>query len=201
MRKKRLRRIFFLRPAITVARDLLGMYLVRSFRGGIRAGKIVETEAYLGAIDKASHSYGGKVTPRNISEYLCGGHVYIYLCYGMYWQLNVTVMKEGCPECVLIRALEPIISKAAPAPSNICALRTLTSGPGRLCRWLQLKGSFDREDLVTSRRLWIEDRGVKVPRSQIVAAPRIGIEYAGKWARVPLRFFIAGNRFVSHPAR
>jgi len=197
--RQRLTRGFFLRPALAVAKDLLGKVLVRSWGGGVRAGKIVETEAYVGVRDRASHAYGGKITPRNRSEYLRGGHIYIYLCYGMYWQLNLTVMQEGVPECVLIRALEPLAGASArgAGAAGLAALRRTTAGPGRLCRWLRLGRSFDREDLVESERLWVEDRGGRVPRSQIIAAPRIGIDYAGEWAGKPYRFLVAGSPFVS----
>lgn len=195
--QRRISRAFFIRPARTVARDLLGKVLVRSLGGKRLAGRIVETEAYVGIGDRASHAYGGKVTPRNISEYRKGGHVYIYLCYGMHWQLNITAQREGNPECVLIRALEPVDAPGAPSPALRRRLRALTAGPGRLCRWMRLDRSFDREDVTTSRRLWIEDRGQTVPGGLIVAAPRIGIDYAGEWALKPLRFYVASNPFVS----
>jgi 3-methyladenine DNA glycosylase len=106
MRPKRLGRNFFTQPTLKVARELLGKYLVRKIDSRKLVGKIIETEAYIGPKDKASHAYGGKITPRNKAEYLVGGHIYIYLIYGMYWQLNVTTSEEGKPECVLIRALE-----------------------------------------------------------------------------------------------
>jgi len=147
--------------------------------------------------DRASHAYGGKVTPRNVSEYLEGGHVYIYLCYGLYWQLNVTVQAAGNPECVLIRALEPLHAPQAPSPAELRRLRTLAAGPGRLCRWLRLGRSFDREDVTRSRRIRIEDHGIAVGRNLVVAAPRIGIDYAGEWAGMPLRFYIKSNPYVS----
>ncbi len=105
--KRRLKRNFFLKPTLTVSKELLGKYLVHRTKGGILSGKIVETEAYIGPQDKASHAFGGKATTRNLAEYLKGGHIYIYLVYGMYWQFNISTLKEGKPECVLIRALEP----------------------------------------------------------------------------------------------
>jgi DNA-3-methyladenine glycosylase len=195
---KRLGRKFFLRPAVIVAKDLIGKFLVRQFPSQNLSGMIVETEAYLGVYDRASHAYGGKVTPRNASEYLEGGHVYIYLCYGMYWQLNITVLEEGVPECVLIRALEPVVEAKEKSTKQ---LRKLASGPGRLCRWMKLNRSFDREDIITSKKLWIEDRGVKIDSSKIIATKRIGIDYAGNWAKKPLRFLLSQNPFVSVPAK
>lgn len=185
----RLSRSFFIKPTLKVAKELLGKYLVRKIGQRKLVGKIVETEAYIGPRDKASHAFGGKVTKRSKTEYLIGGHVYIYLCYGMYWQLNITTEKAGKPECVLIRALEPINKKER--------LKRVASGPGKLCRWLKLNKSFNEEDLVKSKRIWLEDRGVKIKKSDIVATERVGIDYAGSWAKKPWRFYLRGNLFVS----
>ncbi|GAI25952.1 unnamed protein product [marine sediment metagenome] len=188
-RLKRLKRSFFIRSTLVVAKDLLGKYLVRKVGNKKLIGKIVETEAYIGPKDRASHAYGGKVTPRNKTEYLIGGHIYIYLCYGMYWQFNVTTEKAGKPECVLIRALEPLNAKAKS--------KKVASGPGKLCQWLKLNKSFDREDLVKSKRIWLEASGEGIKKSQLVAAKRIGIEYAGSWKNKPWRFYISDNPFIS----
>jgi len=187
---KRLGRNFFTRSTLKVARELLGKYLVRKIGKTLKVGKIVETEAYIGPYDKASHAFGGKVTPRNRAEYLIGGHCYIYLVYGMYWQFNITTNKEGKPECVLVRAIEPIIK-------NNLKFKNLTNGPGKLCQWLKLDKSFYGEDLTESKRLWIEDRGEEIPPSQIIRAKRIGIDYAEEWAEKPWRFYIKNNKFVS----
>ncbi|MBM4401764.1 MAG: DNA-3-methyladenine glycosylase [Candidatus Cloacimonetes bacterium] len=184
---KRLKRKFFARPTLVVAKDLLGKYLVRKIGKEILAGKIVETEAYIGPFDRASHAFGGKVTPRNKAEYLIGGHVYIYLVYGMYWQLNITTAPAGRPECVLIRSLEP---------KNVDF--HLTNGPGKLCRFLKLDKSFYAEDLTSSSRLWLEDRGVRIVLSQIISSPRIGIDYAGPiWSKKPWRFYLSDSPAVS----
>jgi DNA-3-methyladenine glycosylase len=168
---------------LTVAKDLLGKNLVRKVGRKKTMAKIVETEAYIGPKDKASHAFGGKITPRNKTEYLEGGHIYIYLCYGIHWQLNITTAKAGEPECVLIRAL------ASPE----------ATGPGKLCRWMKLDKSFDGEDLTKSKRIWLEDCGCKIKRSQIVATKRIGIDYAEEWAEKPWRFYIKDNPYVSRP--
>lgn len=168
-----------------MSKELLGKYLVKKIRGKIIAGKITETEAYIGPKDKASHAFGGKRTARNEAEYLVGGHVYIYLVYGMHWQFNISTGEEGSPECVLIRALE------AKLPRGSLASKNPANGPGRLCRWLKLDKSFYAEDLTKSKRLWLEDRGIKVRRSEIKSGPRIGIDYAGPlWAKKPWRFWI-----------
>ncbi|MCD6500583.1 DNA-3-methyladenine glycosylase [bacterium] len=178
MKNKKLTRSFYIRPTLKVAKDLLGKYIVRKRGKKKLVGKIIETEAYIGPQDKASHAYGGKVTPRNRAEYLIGGHIYIYLVYGMYWQMNISTFKEGKPECVLIRALD----------SN---LKSLADGPGKLCRYLKLNKSFYGEDLTKSKRIWLEDRGEKVKPSQITSTKRIGIDYAGTyWSRRKWRFLI-----------
>jgi len=177
MRRKLLRR-FYVRPTLKVAKGLLGKYIVRRISKKEIAGKIIETEAYIGPKDKASHAYGGKITPRNWVEYLEGGHLYIYLVYGMYWQLNIVTEKAGKPECVLIRALD------------------LANGPGKVCSCLKLDKSFNGEDLTPSsrgggRRIWLEDRGEKIKSSQILATRRIGIDYAGPyWSRRKWRFVL-----------
>jgi DNA-3-methyladenine glycosylase len=177
--RKRINRKFYIRPTLIVAKDLLGKYIVRKIGKKELSGKIIETEAYIGPQDKASHAYQGKFTPRNKAEYLIGGHIYIYLVYGMHWQLNISTYQEGRPECVLIRALD----------SN---LGNLASGPGKLCRYLKLDKSFYGEDLTKSQRIWLEDRGVRVKLHQIKTAKRIGIDYAGPyWANKKWRFFIS----------
>lgn len=184
--RRRLGKSFYQRDTLQVAQDLLGKYIVRKWRGREIKGKIVETEAYIGPQDKAAHSYQGKVTPRNKVVYLPGGRIYIYLVYGMYWQLNVTTSLFGKPECVLIRALEP---------ENTA--ERVASGPGKLCRYLKLNKSFYGEDLTKSKRIWLEDRGEMVEKNDIVRQERIGIDYAQEWAKKPWRFYIRHNTFVS----
>jgi len=189
---KRIQRKFFTRPTLEVAKDILGKYLIRKINGKFLIGKIVETEAYIGPKDKASHAYLGKRTIRNEAEYLIGGHIYIYLVYGMYWQLNISTNKENKPECILIRALEPIVNRKS---AKIC---NLANGPGKLCRWLKLDKSFYAEDLTKSGRIWLEDSGEKIDEKEIKAAPRIGIDYAGYyWAKKNLRFYLKSNPCVS----
>lgn len=180
MKNKKLTRSFYTRPTLRVAKELLGKYIVRKTGKKELAGKIIETEAYIGPQDKASHAFEGKVTPRNKAEYFIGGHIYIYLVYGMYWQLNVSTSQKGKPECVLIRALE------IPGESG-----EIASGPGKLCRYLKLDKSFYGEDLTGSKRIWLEDRGEKVKPSQIMSTKRIGIDYAGTyWSRRKWRFLL-----------
>ncbi|MEM4318684.1 MAG: DNA-3-methyladenine glycosylase [Candidatus Pacearchaeota archaeon] len=219
---QRLGRSFYMQPTLKAAKELLGKYFVRNYKGKLLVGKIVETEAYIGPDDKASHAYSkkiqtekeklkvikkafqrisnyvdnkekfilrlikgkGKVTYRNIAEYLKGGHIYIYLIYGNYYQCNVTTSQEGVPECVLIRAAEPI--------SNFKGAK----GPGLFCTNFKLDASFYGEDLCKSKRVWLAE-GEKIKPNQIVATKRIGIEYAMECKNLPWRFYIKDNPWVS----
>ena len=176
--KRKLSRKFYTGDTLKVSKELLGKFIVRKIGNKELSGRIIETEAYIGPRDKASHAYGGKITPRNKAEYLVGGYIYIYLVYGMYWQLNITTAKEGSPECVLIRALD---------------LGKIANGPGKVCRYLQLDKKFYGEDLTKSARIWLEDRGEKINVSRISATGRIGIDYAGPyWSRRKWRFVLNG---------
>lgn len=176
MKNKRLKRNFYTQPTLEVAKNLLGKYIVRKIGNKELEGKIIETEAYIGPHDKASHAYKGKITPRNRAEYMIGGHIYIYLVYGMYWQLNISTYEERKPECVLIRALD---------------LGKLANGPGKVCRYLKLDKSFYGEDLTKSKRIWLEERGENMKPEQILATSRIGIDYAGPyWSKRKWRFLL-----------
>ena len=186
---KRIRRNFYLRPTLVVARQLLGKYLVRKIGREIKKAKIVEVEAYIGPKDKASHAYGGRITQRNKAIYLAGGHAYVYLCYGIHWMLNLVTQDKGIPECVLVRAVQPVI------PCKIIPYN-LVNGPAKLCRWLKIDGTLNEEDLVNSNRLWLE-KGEDITKDQIVASERIGVEYAQEWAKKPWRFYLRDNLFVS----
>jgi len=181
-----------------VARDLLGRLLVVPTSGGARvSGVIVETEAYRGPEDRASHAFAGRRTERTRTMYAIGGTAYVYFVYGMYHQFNVVTGVEDVPHAVLVRALEPV--------EGIALMRrrrrgrddaSLTSGPGKLCVALGIDRRLDRADLL-GRRVWLEDGRGGLPRSAIQTGPRVGIDYAGDWARRPWRFWIKGNPFVS----
>ncbi len=162
---------FFDRSSVVVARELLGKYLVRRYRGRTTALMITEAEAYEGPRDKASHAYRGR-TERNAVMFEGAGRWYVYFIYGMYWMLNVVAGPHGYPAAVLIRGVE-----GAP-------------GPGRLTKALRIDKGLNGRTAGRASGLWIEDRGVKVPRSRIVRTPRIGVAYAGEWAAKPYRFFI-----------
>lgn len=189
---------------ITVARRLLGQRLVRILDGQRLAGIIVEVEAYLGAEDRAAHTWNGRRTPRNQSMYLPGGHAYVYFTYGNHHCLNVVCGRKDEGIAVLIRALEPtdglvfMQSRRAKAKS----VRDLCSGPGKLTEALAIDRSLDGVDLRISNTLFIEQiRPRTLVKSQILQTPRIGLnptaEWPGDWATRPLRFLIRQNLFVS----
>jgi DNA-3-methyladenine glycosylase len=170
---KILTRGYFNRPTLTVARSLVGKYLIRCIDGREIAGKIVEVEAYVGSEDKACHASKGR-TQRTEVMFGPAGVAYIYLIYGMYHCLNVVTEREEFPSAVLIRAIE--------------LDGELIDGPGRLCRSLQINRSLNRMDLTTGESLWFEDRGEAVGRRTVGAYPRIGVDYAGTWAKKLWRF-------------
>lgn len=196
---KKLSRSFYTESTLTIAKKLLGKYLVHHTSKGKLVGKIVETEAYIGPYDKASHAYKNKLTQRNQAEFLVGGHIYIYLVYGMYWQLNISTSDHGKPECVLIRALEPVAGleqmKQLRYNSNI---GSLTNGPGKLCIAMKLDKTFYGVDLAGNNKIYLEDQGDKILGKNIVSVARIGIDYAGPyWVKKKWRFYIRNNKFVS----
>jgi len=171
-----LKRAFYERPTVTVARDLLGQVIIL---GGATA-RIVETEAYLGAGDAAAHSYSG-ITRRTQVIFGEPGHAYVYLIYGMHYCLNVVAEAKDIAGCVLIRAVEPVGSVLG-----------ATNGPGKLTRALGITLAHNGCDL-TKGPLKIH-AGLQIPEDEIVTSCRIGIT---KSADLPLRFFVKGNRFVS----
>ena len=194
----KLSRDFYLRSdTLRVARDLLGKLIVVPDDKGQRvSGMIVETEAYLGEIDRAAHSFAGRRTPRNEVTYGVGGYAYVFFIYGMYYQLNIVCSEVDSPHVVLIRAVEPVegveIMRERRGPMKD---RNLTSGPGKLCIALGIDRGFNGEDL-SDTRIWLEDHR-SFADSEIVVGKRIGIDYAGEDANLPLRFWVKGNEFVS----
>lgn len=196
----RLGRAFYAREeTLAVARELLGKRLVVPTDAGERvSGRIVEVEAYLGAEDKAAHSYGWRRTARTETMYAKGGTAYVFFVYGMHHQFNVVTGPEGTPTAVLVRAIEPEegieIMRERRAVSKE---RELTSGPGKLCKALAIDRSFDGEDMTKSTRVWLEDAGARARPEEIAAGPRIGIAYAEEYALKPWRLWMKGNPFVS----
>jgi DNA-3-methyladenine glycosylase len=180
-RTRRLARADFERSTLRVARELLGKFIVHRRRGRRIAAMIAETEAYQGPKDRASHAYGGRRTPRVEPLWREGGTVYVYLVYGMHWLLNFSTAGAGKPEGVLVRGVLV----------DVRAGQFLISGPGRVTRHLRIDKRLDGADAVTSRHLWIEDRGVRIPPREVRTGPRVGVDYAGRyWAARPWRFRI-----------
>lgn len=186
------------RDPVSVAQSLLGRRLVRVVDGRRLAGTIVEVEAYLGAPDKAAHTFAGRRTPRNESMYLGGGHAYVYFTYGMHHCLNVVCGRPGDGVAVLLRALEPTEGVEAMFARRPAAARPrdLCSGPGKLTQALDVDRRLDGVDLKTSGQLFIE-RARAVEPHRIASTARIGVGYAGWWARRRLRYLINGNPYVS----
>ncbi|MDO8492344.1 MAG: DNA-3-methyladenine glycosylase [bacterium] len=179
MTRKRLTRAFFNRPTLTVAKELLGKFLVRKIGRKTITAMITETEAYCGPNDLASHASRGK-TPRTEIMFGPPGHAYIYLIYGMYHCFNIVTEKENYPAAVLIRAVAPTYRRGN-GPVN---------GPGKLCRYFQIDKSLNNEDLTENKRLWVEDCKTKIKPNQIRRLPRIGVGYAGSYKDKLWRFFI-----------
>jgi len=179
----KLPRTFYDRDTIEVAHALLGTYLVHIRDGTASIGRIVEVEAYLGPHDLAAHSARG-LTPRTRVMFGPPGHAYVYLIYGMYRCMNVVTQAEGQPSAVLLRAVEPV--------ANIDAR---TQGPGLLCQAMGIDMHLNGHDL-TSEDFYVaaDDES---PRIRIVKRPRIGVDYAGHWARRLLRFYVKDSAYVS----
>lgn len=195
---KKLPRKFYTRAGVlTVARELLGKLLVVPATDGTRvSGMIVETEAYRGPQDRASHAYGGRRTKRTETMFGQGGTVYVYFVYGMYYQFNVVTSVPETPHAVLIRALEPVeglnwMRRRRQGQLDL----NLTNGPGKLCIALGIDRKLDCADLLGDQ-VWIEG-GKKGPALHIASGPRIGIDYAKEWIDKPWRYWLKDNPFVS----
>lgn len=179
---RRLDKKFFRQPTLSVARQLLGKYLIVKRKGKFQIGQITETEAYVGPHDKASHASRGK-TQRNKTMWDSPGKLYVYLIYGIYHCLNIVTEKKGFPAAVLIRGLKPVFE-----------IGSKTDGPGKLCRELGISQKDTGIDITESRQIYIKD--ISLPahwrgeKSQIKAAPRIGVDYAGEWAYKKWRFVV-----------
>lgn len=230
----------FMMGSEELAQRLLGSTLVRELDDGqLLRALIVETEAYLGVKDRASHSFGARRTARNESMYSRGGHAYVYFTYGMHWCFNVVAGEVDDPIAVLVRAAEPLRGvttmralrgwPSAPIDTDGTGEQAcdrpgrqfgkdrdrrlqnsaLCRGPANLCKALQIDRALDGWDLTRGQRLWIESEPAHAPHApqsradvpRVRCSARIGVEYAGAWARRRLRWFIAGHASVSHARR
>lgn len=195
---KRLTSLFFNRKTTLVAQELLGKVLVYKSKQGTLSGIIVETEAYTGPKDLASHASRGK-TPRNEIMFNSAGFWYIYLIYGFYHCLNIVTEGKNYPAAVLIRAVEPIsgIELMKKRRRNE-KLENLTNGPGKLCQAFSIDKKLNTTSATSKKSpLFIGDLDIKIPKSKIVQTKRIGVDYAQAWKDKPLRFYIKDNLFVS----
>lgn len=183
---------------VLVAKELLGKIVVTKFNGIETSGRIVEVEAYNGEIDKASHAYGGRRTNRTEVMYAHGGVAYVYLCYGIHHLFNVVTNDKDIPHAILIRAIEPLtgIEDMLIRTNKRKADHTLTRGPGNVSKALGIQTKHTSISLL-SKELYIADDGKIYANKEIIASPRIGVDYAGKDAELRYRFYVKGNPYVS----
>ena len=191
----KLPRSFYSRSTLDVANDLLGKVLIRRLGRRKLAGRIVETEAYVGPHDLACHASKGH-TPRTAVMFGPPGFAYVYMIYGFYFCLNVVTEPEGYPAAVLIRAVEPLegVDLMKKLRSHPVRHTNIASGPGKLCMAMSIDKQLNGADLLGTT-IWIEDRAID--RGAILASPRVGVDYAGEYKDKPWRFYVDGNPHVS----
>jgi DNA-3-methyladenine glycosylase len=185
---------------VALSKDLIGKYLFTRIDGVITGGYIVETEAYNGAIDKASHAYGNKKTNRTEVMFRQGGIIYVYLCYGIHEMLNIVTSVDGHAQAILIRAINPTdgIDVMLYRRNMLAVKPNITMGPGSVAKALGISRNINAFSL-QSDTIWIEDRGLTFPDESIAAVPRVGVSYAAEDALLPYRFYVKGNPYVSKP--
>lgn len=202
-RLKKLEREFYNRDSVIVAKDLLGKLLVHELDGLKVSARIVEAEAYMGLVDKAAHSYGGKRTPRVEVMYGGAGYSYIFTIYGIHCCFNIVTREKGIPQAVLIRAAEPVTGMEWMANERygkafVTLTRSqqkgLTNGPGKLCKSLSISSAFNGVDLCGCE-IYVEDDDDQ--NFSIVSTKRVGVDYAEEAKDYPWRFYIEGNEYVS----
>ncbi|HEU5365658.1 MAG TPA: DNA-3-methyladenine glycosylase [Hanamia sp.] len=186
------------KDVVKIAKELLGKIIVTRFDGQITSGRIVETEAYVGIVDKASHSFGGKRTARNEHMYSSAGTAYIYICYGMHQMMNIVTNEKEIPDAVLIRALEPLegFDIMLKRTGKKFLDRTLTRGPGNVGKSL---GIFKHHSglYLLDDEIYLLDDSKKISDEQIGMSKRIGVDSAGEDGLLPYRFYVKGNKYVS----
>jgi DNA-3-methyladenine glycosylase len=183
---------------VNIARELLGKIIVTRFNNAETSGRIVETEAYVAHIDKASHSFNGKRTSRNEHMYAEPGTAYVYICYGMHQMFNVVTNEKEIPDAILVRAIEPIEGIAAMLKRTGKKVPdyTLTKGPGNVGKALGINKKHSGL-LLLDDEISIYDDGIIITDEMVGSSKRIGVESAGIDAILPYRFYIRGNKFVS----
>ncbi len=183
---------------VLIAKDLLGKVVVTNFDGVTTSGRIVETEAYVALIDKASHSFAGRRTNRNEHMYAAPGTAYVYICYGMHQMFNIVTNEKDIPDAVLIRAVEPltgidVMLERTGKPQHDF---TLTKGPGNVGKALGIFKSHSGLHLLDDE-IYLLDDNYKLRENEIGISKRIGVESAGKDGLLPYRFYVKGNKYVS----
>jgi DNA-3-methyladenine glycosylase len=186
------------KDVVKIAKELLGKVLVTNLDGIITSGIVVETEAYAGVSDKASHAFGNRRTARTETMYSEGGVAYVYLCYGIHHLFNVVTNIQDIPHAVLIRAIEPLdgIEHMLERRGKDHVVPALTAGPGAMSMALGIHTSQSGKSL-SGNEIWLEDRGIKFPAKDIVTTTRVGVAYAQEDALLPYRFYVKDNKFVS----
>lgn len=186
---------------VGLSRDLIGKYVYTNQKGVLTAGKIVETEAYAGITDKASHACGGRRTKRTEIMYHRGGTGYVYLCYGIHNMFNIITGPQGVPHAILIRAVEPVIGveHMLTRRGQTQLKRNTAGGPGLVCQALGIRGDHNGIDL-NGGTIWIEDRGENYNRGAVIAGKRVGINYAEEDVDNPWRFRLFKSEYTS-PAK
>lgn len=186
------------KDVVKIAQELLGKVLVTNIDGIYTSGMIVETEAYAGAADKASHAHGNRRTKRTEIMFWQGGMAYVYLCYGIHHLFNVVTNVRDVPHAVLIRAVEPLegIEHMLERRGKEKLTPSLTAGPGAMSMALGIHTNQTGKSLL-SNEIYIEDRGFRIPSKDIVTSTRVGVAYAQEDAYLPYRFSIRGNKYVS----
>jgi DNA-3-methyladenine glycosylase len=186
------------KDVVKIAKELLGKIIVTCFDRQITSGRIVETEAYAGIVDKASHSFAGKRTARNEHMYSAAGTAYIYICYGMHQMMNIVTNAKEIPDAVLIRAIEPLegIDIMLKRTGKKTLDKTLTRGPGNVGKAL---GIFKHHSglYLLDDQIYVLDDSKKIPDEEIGISKRIGVESAGEDGLLPYRFYVKGNKYVS----
>ena len=186
------------KDVVAIAKELIGKIVVTKFDGLVTSGRIIETEAYVAHIDKASHSFGGRRTAKNEHMYAHPGTAYVYICYGMHQMFNVVTNKKDIPDAVLVRAIEPLegidimLQRTAKPKLDF----TLTKGPGNVGKAL---GIFKKHSGLHLRddEIYLADDGFKLKENEIGISKRIGVESAFPDSELPYRFYVRGNKFVS----
>ncbi len=199
LRRQRIKNAFYQDgDVVKTAKELIGKLLVTNFNNRLTVGRIVETEAYNGIIDKASHAFGGRRTNRTEVMFGNGGTAYVYLCYGIHHLFNVVTNSKDVPHAILIRAVEPVsgletmLLRTGKAKLDC----TITRGPGNVSKALGIKTQHSGVSL-QSDELFIANDGFLYTDSQVISSLRIGVDYAGEDALLPYRFSVTGNKYVS----